>query len=241
MNDSYRIREVFSTLQGEGARTGAKSIFLRFSGCNLWDGHPEHRARGKGACAAWCDTDFAKGEVMTSAEIRAKLNELWPEDNDRTPRWVVISGGEPMLQLDLALIQVLHTDHWRIAVETNGTIESDLYQHLDWVCCSPKLGALETKLRVADEVKVVLPGGPDGGWTDQALLDLEMAIRAEHHYLQPQDPIDPGFVQVSALHGDLKGAPEIEYMQNLQRCIDFIMQHPRWRLSLQAHKLARLP
>lgn len=244
---SYSVREVFSTLQGEGGRAGARSVFVRFTGCNLWDGLPEHRLQGKGACAKWCDTDFARGEKVSTEELLARMDKEWPSP-PMEGRWCVLTGGEPLLQLDTDLVAALHKADWRVAIETNGTVlKTDVLHSVDWVCVSPKLGS-ELKVWGGQELKVVLPGEADGfGWTDEQLLNMEKGGTFERLYVQPMDPIDPRFVQVSFLHPN--AGPEWAesqrltrfYKDNLARCIRFVLKHPTWRLGLQQHKFVDLP
>jgi organic radical activating enzyme len=115
---TYSVREVFDTLQGEGGRAGARSVFVRFTGCNLWSGLPDKRSLGRGACAAWCDTNFVSGEKMTAMELEYRMSLEWPKGPDqvgRRGRWCVITGGEPTLQLDEELVDLLHAEGWYIA------------------------------------------------------------------------------------------------------------------------------
>lgn len=250
---SYAIKEVFVTLQGEGARAGARSVFVRFAGCNLWDGNPDHRDRGKGACAKWCDTDFAKGKPYTATELLTAMTTAWgSQPSEHNQPWCVLSGGEPALQVDRLLLDLLHDAGWLVAMETNGSLdpkdaEGPILEHVDWLTVSPKKGAPLVRLRGA-ELKVVLPGVAPGqdGWTDDELVAMGRDWQDNWDdnprlYIQPQDPIDPSMVQVSHLHGNL-GATEVGFYEaNLARCIDFIHKHPEWRLSLQTHKYVNLP
>ena len=211
----YTVKEIFLTLQGEGGRTGEKSVFLRFAGCNLWSGREEDRQRGPGPCSAWCDTDFLHGDRMSAEEIEARMSALWPKGDGQ--RWVVCTGGEPALQLDADLVGLLKLRGWLIAVESNGTLPLPL--DLDWVTLSPKRGA-PLLAQFCSEMKVVLPGGMVRGWSDAEVLELgERAT--QRRFVQPQ------------------AGPN--YESHLRRCVDFVMAHPTWRLSLQTHKLAGLP
>jgi 7-carboxy-7-deazaguanine synthase len=224
---SYSVKEVFLTLQGEGLRAGTKTVFVRFAGCNLWDGHPEHRARGAGPCARWCDTDFFKGTRYSAEELERAMATLWPAGGER---WCVLTGGEPGLQIDEELATMLAQAGWSCAVETNGTIANTALGLLDHVCLSPKYGTPWRMLgaNVADEIKVVLPGAVPGdqGWTESELLELE-GFTAGSLYVQPQD--------------EGQGLAGVQGRRNLRQCIEWVQSHPRWRLSLQQHKLIGLP
>lgn len=211
---SYSIREIFLTLQGEGARSGTKAVFVRFAGCNLWDGVGEHRGRFQSACAKWCDTDFAHGERMTAADLLHRMNKLWPGGADQ--RWCVLTGGEPSLQANAEFVTFLQKDGWMVAMESNGTTDSDVFDSIDWLTLSPKAGT-EMKRRRADELKVIHPGG----WTEEEILRLSKEGAYRHLFIQPLDCEDKA------------GA--------LKACIDFVMKNPRWRLGLQTHKLCGLP
>jgi 7-carboxy-7-deazaguanine synthase len=204
---SYAVKEMFLTLQGEGMQAGRRAVFLRFAGCNLWSGREVDR---DAAICRFCDTDFvgtdgSGGGKFAHAEALAQaVVGMWGDGEPN--RYVVITGGEPLLQLDAALIEALHGCSFEIAVETNGTIAAP--PGIDWICVSPKAGS-ETVQRVGHELKLVWPqAGSD--W--QAMEGWDFA----HYLVQPMDG------------PDLKA--------NQQACIDFILAHPRWRLSLQTHK-----
>jgi 7-carboxy-7-deazaguanine synthase len=206
---SYQVKEIFYTLQGEGANAGRPAVFCRFAGCNLWSGREQDRAS---ATCKFCDTDFvgvngsAGGKYPTAQALAGQIEAQWPQGNI-TNRFVVLTGGEPLLQVDDALIAALHALGFAVAVETNGTIAAPA--GLDWVCVSPKAGAQWIQ-REGQELKVVWPQpGLD-------LAELE-AGRFAHRYLQPMD---------NALRAD-----------NLASCIDTCLQRPAWRLSLQTHKI----
>ena len=248
----YAIKEVFNTLQGEGSRVGQRSVFVRFSGCNLWDGRPLNREDGAGACALWCDTDFFKGRVLELEELLEKMDVAWTPTGGE--RWCVLSGGEPLLQVDAALLDALHDAGWKIAIETNGTIDPGVLirGRLDHICVSPKRGTLPTKLLEAHELKVVLPGcapdRPAEGWTEEQLLELASAGHWGRMFVQPQDPIiDPTIVELTALKpSDAVDSETLDivaaaYAHHLQRCIEWVMRHPAWALSFQAHKYLSLP
>ncbi len=221
---TYRVREIFDTLQGEGSRAGTRAVFVRFTGCNLWNGLADGRAKGKGACAAWCDTDFASGDKMTAEQILAACDAIWaPETGD--DRWLVLTGGEPMLQVDAPLLHLLRAAGWLVAMETNGTIDPihgvllDLVDHL---CVSPKRGGTLVRAQ-ADDLKIVVPGG--GGehrpWDVEAIRALEKAGTWGQVFIQPED------------------GPDGE--NNTQIAIDLVHRNPRWRLSVQVHKMVGLP
>lgn len=246
---SYVVREAFYTLQGEGLNAGRAAVFLRFSGCNLWNGHPGGRHKGKGACAAWCDTDFAKGERMDEEQVLAALARL------ADGGLVVISGGEPCLQLTPELVEAMHGDGWEVAVETNGTIDNPALALCDHVTVSPKLGA-DLRVWRGAELKVVLPGIAargdrpqdegfhDCGWTEGDLLRMAKRGTWGALYVQPMDPSYSDEVGDTYLHGD--GALRsrhlgLTYERNVQRCVDFVKANPRWRLSTQTHKAVGIP
>ncbi|HXP04355.1 MAG TPA: 7-carboxy-7-deazaguanine synthase [Stellaceae bacterium] len=205
---SYAVKEIFYTLQGEGALTGRPSVFCRFTGCNLWSGREEDRAS---AACSFCDTDFVgmdgtEGARYETADALADtIAASWPTGN--RDRFVVCTGGEPLLQLDTALIDALHGRGFEIAVETNGTIP--LPAELDWVCVSPK-GTAELVVKSGDELKIVVP---QEGVDPLAFADL--AFR--RFSVQPMD------------------GPERE--RNTALAIRFCLDHPRWQLSLQTHKV----
>lgn len=245
MRKNYAVRNLFLTVQGEGARVGAKSLFVRLAGCNLWDGRPEHRSQGKGACARWCDTDFVKGEPLSLPELLARMEVLWPK-REGEERWCVVTGGEPVLQMDLAFVEGLHAAGWRIALETNGTLDpmeagARLLEGVDHVCCSPKRGG-EVNLIRAHELKVVLPGDAERPWTEEELLGFFRRLTPDAAFVQPQDPIDPAFTETSFLGGQRPEDPlRGKYQENVRRCLDFVAAHPEWRLSLQTHKYLGVP
>ena len=202
----YAVKEIFLTLQGEGAQTGRPAVFCRFVGCNLWSGREEDRAA---AVCKFCDTDFVgidgtKGGKYTAEDLARTIEQEWGED--RHHRFVVLTGGEPLLQIDEALIAALHGVGFEIAVETNGTVAPP--EGLDWVCVSPKAGA-ELVLQTGNELKLVFP---QQGAVPEDFADLAF----ENFSLQPMD------------------GPNVA--ENTKRAIAYCMQHPQWRLSLQTHK-----
>ncbi|MBA3593790.1 MAG: 7-carboxy-7-deazaguanine synthase [Polaromonas sp.] len=205
---SYQIKEIFYTLQGEGCNTGRPAVFCRFAGCNLWSGREQDRAT---AVCRFCDTDFVGtdgtlGGRFADAELLAgQIEALWPAGAGH--RLVVMTGGEPLLQLDAALIAALHVRGFSIAVETNGSIAAP--PGIDWLCVSPKAGAPWVQ-REGQELKLVWP---QPGFD---LAELE-AANFTQRYLQPMD--NP------------------ERAGNTQACIALCMQRPAWRLSLQTHKI----
>ncbi|MBV8936808.1 MAG: 7-carboxy-7-deazaguanine synthase [Alphaproteobacteria bacterium] len=207
---SYAVKELFLTLQGEGMQAGRRAVFLRFAGCNLWSGREEDRAT---ALCTFCDTDFvgtdgANGGRYEADGLAARARAIWGEAPSAL---VVITGGEPMLQLDPPLIEALHREGFAIAVETNGTLPAP--GDLDWVCVSPKAGT-DVVQRRGNELKLVWP---------QEGIDPEplLAWRFDHFLIQPKDCA--------------------EREAALRVAIDYVMDHPRWKLSLQTHKLAGLP
>ena len=206
---SYQVKEIFYTLQGEGANAGRPAVFCRFAGCNLWSGREADRAS---AVCRFCDTDFVGadgtlgGKYATASALVAHITALWPP-GDTSHRFIVMTGGEPLLQVDAALIDALHDQGFFIAVETNGTVAAPA--GIDWLCVSPKAGAPWVQ-RSGQELKVVWP---------QTGTDLNTLQAADftHRYLQPMDNI---------LRAD-----------NLEKCIALCLQNPCWRLSLQTHKI----
>lgn len=213
---AYAVKEIYYTLQGEGINAGRAAVFCRFAGCNLWSGLEEDRAAAQ---CRFCDTEFVGtggtggGKFDTPEAMAQAIAACWPEDADKP--FVVCTGGEPLLQLDEALIDALHGEGFEIAVETNGTLAAPVGQDggLDWVCVSPKAGcALE--LTEGDEMKVVFPqSGLD-------LKDLE-SLTFRHFLIQPLD------------------GPDIE--RNTRLAVEYCRHHPRWRLSLQTHKILGIP
>jgi len=201
---SYTVKEVFYTLQGEGANTGRPAVFLRFAGCNLWTGREEDRTT---AVCQFCDTDFLGGTKFAGAEELAdEVAGQW-FGNGTSKRFVVITGGEPLLQLDRPLIDRLHAKGFEIAIETNGTIAAPA--GLDWICVSPKAGAPIVQ-RSGDELKVVYP-------QKGMMLESFERLKFDHFFVQPMD------------------GPDIE--QNTDLAARYCLEHPKWRLSLQTHKL----
>jgi 7-carboxy-7-deazaguanine synthase len=206
---SYQVKEIFYTLQGEGANAGRPAVFCRFAGCNLWSGREQDRAT---AVCKFCDTDFVGtdgtlgGKFGSPDALADQIADQWPTP-DQAHRFVVMTGGEPLLQVDAALIDALHARGFEIAVETNGTLAAPA--GIDWICVSPKAGAPWVQ-RVGQELKVVWP---QAGF---ALEELE-AADFENRYLQPMDNL---------LRAD-----------NTEKCIAMCLQRPQWRLSLQTHKI----
>lgn len=204
---AYAVKEIFLTLQGEGAQAGRRAVFCRFAGCNLWTGREVDRAK---AICKFCDTDFVGtdgtlgGKYADAAALASVIAESWGEGGE--DRYVVLTGGEPMLQVDTALIDALHAQYFTIAIETNGTFA--VPRSIDWICVSPKAGS-DLVQTSGDELKLVWPQA--GSEVERlAVLDFK------HLLVQPLD--DP------------------HAAQNVQQCIDLVMADPRWRLSLQTHK-----
>jgi 7-carboxy-7-deazaguanine synthase (Cx14CxxC type) len=211
---SYAVKEIFYTLQGEGAQTGRAAVFCRFAGCNLWSGRAADRAT---AICRFCDTEFVGtdgpgGGKFDSAEaLAATVERKWPADSGLGKRFVVCTGGEPLLQLDTALIAALHACDFEIAIETNGTVAAP--PGVDWICVSPK-AETELKQLSGDELKLVYPqAGADP-------MDFE-ALAFRHFFLQPMD-------------GPERAA-------NTEQALRYCLDHPRWRLSLQTHKFLGIP
>ncbi len=250
---TYAVKAIFDTLQGEGLRAGQRSVFVRFVGCNAWDGEPAHRDRGKAACSLWCDTDFRKegSRLMTAAEIVARVNALWSHDphDPHGERWVVLTGGEPMLQVDSGLCNAFNDACICIAIETNGSISNPLLALTDHICISPKIGlpvAIIAHDFVVDELKVVLPGALSGDdWTFEKLEALRKQLRPRECIVQPRDSINRDFVEVSHLHGNIAGSvgglAARRYRLSLELCVGFVKSHPAWRLGAQLHKAWGMP
>ena len=208
----YSVKEVYYTIQGEGFHTGRPAVFLRFSGCNLWSGLEKDRSS---AICQFCDTDFwgtdgVNGGKYTADALARICQTLWPEEN-ATNKFLVCTGGEPILQLDIDLISVLHDCGFEIAVESNGTLE--LPEGIDWVCISPKSNS-ELKVTTGDEIKLVFP---QEGIDFRNFEELEF----NHFYLQPLD--------------------DDHQLENIQTCISICKDNPKWKLSLQTHKLIGIP
>jgi 7-carboxy-7-deazaguanine synthase len=206
---TYSVKEIFYTLQGEGVNTGRAAVFCRFAGCNLWSGLERDR---ESAVCQFCDTDFVGvngiggGKFKTAEDLASAVARLWPTGSNEN-RFVVCTGGEPLLQLDQLLIKALHDVGFKVAVETNGTILAP--DGLDWVCVSPKSVA-PLVLTTGDELKLVFP-------QIDALPETFEYLNFNHFFLQPMDgPNQP---------------------INMRNAIEYCMAHPKWRLSVQTHKV----
>ena len=209
---TYAVKECFLTLQGEGVQSGSRAVFMRFAGCTLWSGREEDRAN---ADCSFCDTAFVGtdgeggGKFRDAGDLSAHVERLWGEG--RSNRLVVITGGEPMLQLDPALVDALRDRGFRVAVETNGTLPAT--EGIDWICVSPKAGTKVVQ-RSGDELKLV--------W--------------------PQDGIDPAELESWAFDHFLVQPMDCEERSSaVEAAVRLTMERPRWRLSLQAHKVVGLP
>ena len=209
---SYAVKEIFRTLQGEGARAGRAAVFCRFAGCNLWSGREADRATAE---CRFCDTEFVGtdgpggGRFANAAALAQAVARCWSEAPG--PRYVVCTGGEPLLQLDATLIAALHAAGFEIAIETNGTIAPPA--GLDWICVSPKAGT-RLAATAGQELKLVYP---QDGIDPEDLAGLSF----DHYFLQPMD-----------------GPARIA---NTEAAVAYCLAHPRWRLSLQTHKLIGIP
>ena len=204
---TYTVKEIFYTLQGEGANVGKAAVFCRFSGCNLWTGREEDRSR---AVCKFCDTDFVGvgadgGRFLTAKDLAATISQAWRGDAD-SERFVVCTGGEPLLQIDTALVEAIHAAGFSMAVETNGTRHAPA--GLDWICVSPKAGAPLVQTS-GNELKLVFP--------QAAAMPIQFeSLAFRNFFLQPMD------------------GPEAA--ENARLAIEYCMLHPKWRLSLQTHK-----
>lgn len=212
---TYSIKEIFYTLQGEGAQSGRPAVFCRFSGCNLWSGRERDRLK---AVCRFCDTDFVGtdgpggGKFYTAAELADAIAAKWPLSGlIRARPYVVCTGGEPLLQLDEPLVAALHARGFEVAVESNGALEPP--PGLDWICVSPKAGA-DLVLGWGHELKLVYP---QSGGEPERFKDLDF----QHFYLQPMD------------------GPRLQ--ENTQAALRYCLAHPQWRLSLQTHKILDIP
>jgi 7-carboxy-7-deazaguanine synthase len=207
----YIIKEIFYSLQGEGAQAGRPAVFCRFSGCNLWSGRDQDRAS---ALCGFCDTDFlgtdgpGGGNYISADALVAAIDSRWPQTAEpKARKLVVCTGGEPLIQLDAPLVDALHKGNFEIAVETNGTQLPP--EGLDWICVSPKAGT-DLKLRRGNELKLIYP---QEGLSPESLENLEF----EYFYLQPMD------------------GPDFDINKN--KSLEYVMANPRWRLSLQIQKI----
>jgi 7-carboxy-7-deazaguanine synthase len=214
---TYAVKEIYYTLQGEGANAGRPAVFLRFSGCNLWTGLDKDREKGPGGCSRWCDTNFVGtngpggGKFKNPADLANAVAAQWPSEFTRGDAFVVCTGGEPLLQLDGDLLAALKSEGFSVAVESNGTVEppSGVY----WLTISPKAGS-DLKVRRGNELKLVFPQpGADPKRFERLAFDT--------FYLQPMD--GPNAVQ------------------NTKQAVQYCLEHPQWRLSLQTHKYLNIP
>lgn len=207
MVKTYSVKEIFYSLQGEGAQAGRPAIFCRFSGCNLWTGREQDRHK---AICQFCDTDFIgtdgnNGGKYTAAALAEKIASLWPPNTQH--QLVICTGGEPLLQLDEKLINAFHEFKFEVAVETNGTVAAP--EGIDWLCVSPKAGA-ELLLTKGDELKLVYP-------QKEALPELFSHLDFSQFFLQP-------------MYGE-------DTEKNTQLTLEYCLQHPQWRMSVQVHKI----
>jgi len=221
----YAVKELFYTLQGEGGQAGSPAVFCRFAGCNLWTGREEDRHK---AVCSFCDTQFVGtdglngGKFATASDLAKRTAEIWDGgdpirratrvDAPTRPRALVVcTGGEPLLQLDAAMVDAFHAEGFRVAVETNGTQPAP--PGIDWICVSPKSTA-PVVLTSGHELKLVYPQG-------DAMPERFTDLAFQHFFLQPMD------------------GPDLA--ENTERAVQYCLAHPRWRLSLQTHKLLGIP
>jgi 7-carboxy-7-deazaguanine synthase (Cx14CxxC type) len=212
----YSVKEIFATLQGEGAQAGRAAVFCRFAGCNLWSGREEDRSS---AICQFCDTDFVGtdgiggGKFASPEELAQAIENAWIDTmRTRRYRYVVMTGGEPLLQLDEPLIKALHAKQFEIAIETNGTIA--VPKDIDWVCLSPKAGA-DLIVKQAHEIKLVVP--QTGHQPIESVLQRFEAMDFRHRYIQAMD------------------GPNLS--DNMAFAVQLCQKHPLWRLSVQTHKM----
>ena len=208
----YSVKEIYYTLQGEGYHTGRPAVFIRFSGCNLWTGHEKDRS---GAICDWCDTDFVGTNGINggkfSAEEITNIINKLWKGNVQTEPYVVCTGGEPLLQMDESLIKAIHKVGFEIGLETNGTMIPP--EGIDWICVSPKANA-DLILKNGNELKVVYP---QCGMNPR----VHEKLKFDHFYIQPMDGINQ--------------------TENIKRSEKFVLDHPKWKLSLQTHKILGIP
>lgn len=213
---TYSVKEIYYTLQGEGARTGRQAVFLRFAGCNLWSGRERDRSS---AVCRFCDTRFVGtdgtggGKFPDAGALADAVASQWPSSAANFVPYVVCTGGEPLLQLDTAAIDALHARGFEVGVETNGTVPAP--DALDWICVSPKAGARVLQ-QEGDELKLVYPQAEP-----EAQPERFAALPFTHHYLQPLD--------------------DRRKRENTRAAIEYCLRHPRWKLSLQTHKIIGIP
>ena len=214
---SYSVKEIYYTLQGEGANTGRPAVFVRFAGCNLWTGIEKDRGQGPGGCSRWCDTNFVGtdgpggGKFRTADELVAAIIAQWPTAARGSRPFAVATGGEPMLQLDPALLSGLERAGFSLAVETNGTVNPPPGDY--WITVSPKAGST-LKVLMGNELKLVYP---QQGAEPERFESLDFGL----FYLQPMDGADRE--------------------QNTLRALEYCLAHPQWRLSIQSHKYLNIP
>ena len=208
----YSVKEIYYTLQGEGYHTGRPAVFIRFSGCNLWTGHEKDRS---GAICNWCDTDFVGTNGINggkfSAEEITNIINSLWKGNVQTEPYVICTGGEPLLQMDESLIKAIHKAGFEIGLETNGTMIPP--DGIDWICVSPKANA-DLVLKNGNELKVVYP---QCGMNPR----VHEKLKFDHFYIQPMDGINQ--------------------TENIKKSEKFVLDHPKWKLSLQTHKILGIP
>jgi 7-carboxy-7-deazaguanine synthase (Cx14CxxC type) len=213
MSKVYSVKEMYYTLQGEGAHTGRPAVFLRFAGCNLWSGREEHRAE---AICKFCDTQFVGtdgpggGKFNSAVELAEVIDQLWPGGPNK---YVVCTGGEPLLQVDETLVDAFHQREFAVAVETNGTVRAP--KGLDWICVSPKADAAVVQT-TGNELKLVYPQKEK-----TTAPNLFEHLKFDHFFLQP-------------LQNE-------QWSENTQAAVQYCLEHPKWRLSLQTHKYLNIP
>lgn len=210
---NYKIKEIYYTLQGEGAHTGRPAVFCRFSGCNLWSGREEDREK---AICQFCDTDFwgmdgENGGKYAAEELAELVMQQWPKENSNGRPYVVCTGGEPLLQLDEKMVDAFHKVGLEVAIETNGTIEPP--KNIDWICMSPKANT-EIILTRGDELKLVYPQ------KNAEPIKYE-SLDFDHFFLQPMDGSDGAI--------------------NTKLTLEYCLANPKWHLSIQTHKLLNIP
>lgn len=228
---SYAVKEIFYSLQGEGANTGRPAVFCRFAGCNLWSGHPADRAS---ATCKFCDTDFVGtngrggGTFETPYALVDAITTAWPSHSHKRARpFVVFTGGEPLLQLNQPVVDVLHHRGFEVAIETNGTRLPP--QGVDWICVSPKAGT-DLVLRHGQELKLVFPQVD----LPPARFETPAMVRRNGPTFEPFEGLDFQYFYLQPMDGP-------EFACNVLLAVEYCLEHPLWRLSLQVHKLLKIP
>lgn len=250
MPEKYVVRNIEDSLISEGAMVGTRAIRVVFGGCNYWDGTPEGRQKGLGACSKWCDEDFGSScsKGMTADEIASKVESLL---EDKPNQWVLLTGGEPLMFVDEALVDTLADYGFKIYLETNCSIPAEdwtVLKRIDYISARPKLeydkktGKLQVPMLgvvTANELVIALPGSIDGkGWSDEQLHEIEMDGDWDDLYVVPMDPTDQRTVLVTHLRGGYERPEELDAA--VKRCLEWVREHPKWKIGVQLNKVLNL-